>query len=81
MKIKVLFFAKARSLTGCSAHEFEVADGSCLHDLTTSIYTVFPELLSIGSTLLWAVNGKYSGQDQILSDLSEVACFPPVSGG
>lgn len=81
MKIKVLFFAGARSLTGCSAYECELADGSRLIELSELIYSVFPKLSSIRSTLLWAVNGQYSDMDQLLADQNEVACFPPVSGG
>ena len=49
--------------------------------LKTEIFHRFPALARFGASLLVAVNEEYATAETSIADGSEVAFFPPVSGG
>ena len=81
MKVRVLFFASCRDITGTRELEVEVVEGACVGDLRQSLVVRYPGLKGIGPSLSAAVNTDYSGDSAVLSDGDEVAFLPPVSGG
>ena len=81
MNLKVLFFAAARDAVGNDSMLVEVPDGGTVADLQRVVISSVPSLERWSQALLWAVNNRYVGRDQVLSTTDIVACFPPVSGG
>ena len=79
MKVKVLFFASYREITGKSQIEVDVQPGETLSALTSKIRTNFPNLPE--SDIMIAVNQEFAKPDYVLKDGDEVALIPPVSGG
>ena len=82
MKIKVRYFASLREAIGCSQEELESA--------AATVGQVRDELLSKGGAYLclernrsvrMALNQVMVNEDAMLMDQSELAFFPPVTGG
>lgn len=81
MKVTVKLFARARDLAGTSRVELELEDGSRVLDLKSQLATQCPALAPLVPNLLTAIGTEYAADDAMLSSNSEVALFPPVSGG
>ena len=81
MKVNVLFFGITRDLTGCPQEQVELREGENLEGLRRLYETRFPRLLSIGNSLILAVNQEIAKDTAPLRDGDEVAFMPPVSGG
>ena len=82
MKITVLFFATLRSLTGIKTIEMEIPPKAQVADLKEIIAQRFPQIApALVDSVLVSVNREYADDDQVIPDHSEVALFPPVSGG
>jgi molybdopterin converting factor small subunit len=81
MKLHVKLFARARDLAGSGVVELELPDYATVSILRQSLISVYPELTPIASSLLIAVGTDYADNATLLSPSSDVACFPPVSGG
>jgi len=83
MKVKVLFFAIARELTGTNGIELELDSTSDIVPTTelllTSLLDQYPSLKTIQFRL--AVNKKYITGSIPLNSGDEIACLPPISGG
>ena len=79
MKVNLKFFASFRLLTGTAGTELEVPEGTTTSELLEMIkerYDRFNE-----TTVLYAVNGEYVGEEVGLKEGDAIAFFPPVSGG
>jgi molybdopterin converting factor subunit 1 len=82
MKIKVLFFATLRSLTGIKTLELTLPPESRVADLKFVVAERFPQVApALVKTVLVSVNREYADDEQIIPEGAEVAFFPPVSGG
>ena len=81
MKVAVRLFAKARDLAGTGSLECEFPGACRVSDLKQELVTRFPPLAPLVPRLLIAVGTDYADDSTPLSSDSEVACFPPVSGG
>jgi molybdopterin synthase catalytic subunit len=81
MKVKVLFFGITHDLTGFAQEQVELPKGENLEGLRRRYETRFPRLLSVGGSLLLAVNQEIAKGSTPLRDGDEVAFIPPVSGG
>lgn len=87
VRVKVLFFARAREAAGVSEADFAFPAGSTLADSEALLVAVFPVLAPLlgvrGGTVL-ALNGEYPAEAPeriILREGDELAVIPPVSGG
>lgn len=80
MRVRALFFATAREMTGAEELEFELPDGATVAELAG---LVSARTGSAGLPGSWAVavNREYASADKELNDGDEVAFIPPVAGG
>lgn len=81
--VKLLFFAKARDLTGISERSLKLADGEVsLENLKAIIAEAEPSVKPVLDSSIVAVNLEYvTDSIQIGTWTTEVAVIPPVSGG
>ncbi|XP_076757018.1 molybdopterin synthase sulfur carrier subunit-like isoform X2 [Xylocopa sonorina] len=81
-QVKVLFFAKARELTGKKECYITVSRKLSYADLLNKIISQF-KLESIRDSLILAVNEEFVSSDATLtlSEKDEIAIIPPLSGG
>ncbi len=79
--VRVLAFAGAREVLGCSELEFELAAPLTARALLARIVERFPRLAPYASSLRLAVNDRYAGWDEEVRPGDEVAILPPVAGG
>lgn len=81
MKIRVKLFAVAKELAGCDELTIDLPTGATISDLRDVAIKEYPALSPIIPHALWAVNAVYATTDMQLTEQSEVALIPPVSGG
>ncbi len=81
LKVKLLFFATCRDITGVKEMDYEVDDQATLSELKKQLYVEHPELKPLEKTLSFAVNTEYVDDAVRLCCGDEVAFIPPVSGG
>ncbi|WP_417386307.1 MoaD/ThiS family protein [Gimesia sp.] len=80
-QIQVRLFARARELANSDLISVQIQEGTTVARLRQAIAEQVPELQPLSGQLLIAVDNAYAGEDQLLTETQEVACFPPVSGG
>lgn len=84
IKVKLLFFAESRELTGKKETQLflmsEINTGSKLRN---TVFNKFPCLLPLQDSIIIALNEKYLiDKDNFqLSNGDEIAVLPPLSGG
>lgn len=78
----ILFFAKARELTGCKECKLRIPRQLSSADLLVKIIHTF-ELESIRNQIILAVNDEFVVPNSILilSEKDKIAVIPPLSGG
>lgn len=81
MQISVKFFARAKDLAGTGGVSLNLPDGCTVEQAKAALVSLYPDLQSVMSTLLVAVDGEYAADATPLTKDCELACFPPVSGG
>ncbi len=81
MKLDVKLFARAREMAGVERVELDVPDSARVADLRSALAERFPEMSPLASSLLFGVGTDYADDRMPLDGETEVACFPPVSGG
>ncbi|XP_067007422.1 molybdopterin synthase sulfur carrier subunit [Anabrus simplex] len=83
VKAKVVFFAKARELSGFKESEIEVESSITYPQLLDHISKTF-SLNDIKGHVVLAINLEYAENSQEplnLKDGDEIAVIPPISGG
>lgn len=80
-QIQVRLFARARELADSDLISVQVGAGTTVARLRQAIAEQYPSLQPLSGQLLIAVDNAYAGEEQLLTEAQEVACFPPVSGG
>jgi molybdopterin converting factor subunit 1 len=81
MNVKVLFFATMRERTGIRDIILDIPEGTAVADFKKLLVQRYPGLAAAMSSVLVAVNKEFAFDEQIILDKSEIAVFPPVSGG
>jgi sulfur-carrier protein len=81
MHVRVKLFAAAKDLVGSDTATVEVADAANIADVRTALLDRDPALTKIVPHALWAVDAKYASENTPITDQSEIALIPPVSGG
>ncbi|XP_026670850.1 molybdopterin synthase sulfur carrier subunit isoform X2 [Ceratina calcarata] len=81
-KVKILFFAKAREITGRKEAYITVPQKLSYTDLKNKVIGQF-DLQVIRDTLILAVNEAFVSSDAIVefTENDEIAVIPPLSGG
>ena len=81
MKIRVLFFASCRDITGQKETDVEIDSETTVGQFKNILLSRYPGLEGLHKVLSVAVNAEYSDDTTVLHDGDEVAFIPPVSGG
>lgn len=81
MRVEVRLFARARDAAGAERVTVELPAQARVSSLRSALAASFPNLAPLAPSLLVAVGTDYADDDLLLDPRSEIACFPPVSGG
>ncbi|MEX0718206.1 MAG: MoaD/ThiS family protein [Planctomycetaceae bacterium] len=82
MKFAVRLFARARDLAEAERVELELPEGARVGDVRAMLGERHPALRPVLPSLLFAIDHEYAGDSEpVPQDATEIACFPPVSGG
>jgi molybdopterin converting factor subunit 1 len=81
MKIRLLFFAVLRDITGRSEDALELPDGARAGDVWQRLRDEHAALRDYIQPPMIAVNESYVSADEPLRDGDELAFIPPVAGG
>jgi len=81
MSVKILFFATLRDRAGTKSLDIEIPEGTTVQGLKDQIARDYPNLKQSMEAVLISINREYAFDEAIVADGSEVAMFPPVSGG
>lgn len=81
MKIKVLYFATFRDLTGVREEEIDLPNRITLADLKAHLVELHTSIEKGIPTAVFAINREFAFPEDVIHDGDEVAVFPPVSGG
>jgi MoaE-MoaD fusion protein len=81
MRVKVLYFAQFREVTGKTEEVVEVASTASARDLLRQVLTKFPALSPLETRIALAVNRAVVQGGEHLEEGDEVAFLSPLSGG
>ena len=81
VKVRLLFFAVLRDITGQSETELDLAGGTRPLDIWQQLRAQYPKLAAYAQPPMTAINECYESPDVELHDGDELAFIPPVAGG
>jgi len=81
MKVRVKLFAVAKELAGRDELEIDVPAAATIADARAAVIAAVPALERIVPHSLWAVGTEYVRDNTQLTETSDIALIPPVSGG
>jgi molybdopterin converting factor small subunit len=74
-------FARARDLAGQGTVEVLLPEQPTVADLRSALSAAYPALQPLMPRMHVAINNEYASDSDAVPEGSQVACFPPVSGG
>jgi molybdopterin converting factor subunit 1 len=81
MKVKILYFATFRDLTGVHEEELLLPEGITIAILQEHLVKLHSAIGEGLPTAVFAINREFAFPGDLIVDGDEVAIFPPVSGG
>lgn len=81
IKIRILLFASLKEITGVHRFELTINKGTTISELKGILIQQYASLAGKIEHCLTAIDHKYAQDSQEISFSSEIAFFPPVSGG
>lgn len=81
MRVRLLYFAVLRDITGKSEETIELPEGTRALEIWSRLRRDHSQLAGYEKPPMTAVNESYVPADQLLRDGDEVAFIPPVAGG
>lgn len=81
MKVRVKLFAAAKELAGRDELEIDVPASATIADARAAVVAALPALDRIVAHSVWAVGAEYVHDNTPLTETSDIALIPPVSGG
>ena len=81
VRVRLLFFAVLRDITGKSETEVSLPDGTKAADVWASLRREHRALSSYSKPPMIAINEDYAAPDTQLRDGDELVFIPPVAGG
>ena len=81
MKVRLLYFAVLRDITGKSEEVIELPEGTRAAEIWNRLRGKHDQLAGYERPPMTAINETYVSPDQPLRDGDEVAFIPPVAGG
>ncbi len=81
MRVTVQLFAAARQLAATESLEVELPVGANVADLRKKVSESVPSLQSLLAGALFAIDAEYASDETPITENSDIACIPPVSGG
>src|SRR5262245_16932466 len=81
MTVRVRLFARARDLAGVDAIDVDLSDRATVGEMRRALGNLRPAFKELLSRCAIAVNEDFVGDDVIVTETSEIAVIPPVSGG
>jgi molybdopterin synthase sulfur carrier subunit len=81
MKIKVLFFATLRDYVGAKTLDLEIPVETTVAGLKELLVEKYPAMIPAQKSIMAAINREFAADEQVIPMDSDVALFPPVSGG
>jgi molybdopterin synthase catalytic subunit len=80
-QISILFFASIKQRAGVQKIVLSITEGLSIRELKKILIRQYPALESSFPSALFAINKEFAFDDDLIPAGSEVAIFPPVSGG
>lgn len=81
MRVKVLFFASARELTGETETWLDLEEGAKTDSIPTILMGIYPDLDMNRDRMSIAINQTYCRESVQLKEGDVIAILPPISGG
>jgi molybdopterin converting factor small subunit len=83
MKTSVMLFAAAKQLVGSSQVEIELSSElePTIANLKLAMGRAFPQLQTLLERSCFAIDSEWAENHAMISEGSQVAMIPPVSGG
>ena len=81
MKVRLLFFAVLRDVTGKGDDVLELPEGTRASDVWRRLRGEHRALRDYVQPPMTAINESYADADQVLREGDELAFIPPVAGG
>lgn len=76
VQVKVLFFARARDLTGLPDILLDVPSECTARDCLDKLIARFPGLKEIQNCMVLALNEEYTSESTVVKDKDELAIIP-----
>jgi MoaD family protein len=82
MRVRVKFFAIYLEVIGKNEEEYRLESGATLNDLSKLVFSTYPQLNNIQTSMLISVNENFVNDRKLrLKEGDVVAFFPTLSGG